>query len=150
MKLPPVSQIGFVVPDLQGALGSFSRLFGAFTVRRFENTGYEYRGKLCDCVVDVAFALSGALEIEVIQPVSGEGPHREFLAAGRSGLHHMQYRAEDIAPYVHWLEAQGYGCIWRRRSADLAVAYMTRDDDPVVVELVEPLVRARRTVGGEG
>jgi hypothetical protein len=32
----------------------------------------------------------------------------------------------------------------------LAVAYMTRDDDPVVVELVEPLVRARRTEGPEG
>jgi methylmalonyl-CoA/ethylmalonyl-CoA epimerase len=145
MKLPPISQLGFVVPDLQLALPSFTALYGEFTRHRYSNTGFWYRGDLCDCVVDVAFGRSGDLEIELIQPVSGEGPHREFLECGASGLHHLQHRAADIEPLVEWLRGRGYECIWRmgrRTSGD--VAYMVRDLDPFVIELVEPLARPER------
>jgi hypothetical protein len=119
MKLPPISQLGFVVPDLQLALPSFTALYGEFTRHRYSNTGFWYRGDLCDCVVDVA--------------------------CGASGLHHLQHRAADIEPLVEWLRGRGYECIWRmgrRTSGD--VAYMVRDFDPFVIELVEPLARPER------
>lgn len=144
LALPPIAQLGYVVPDLGSALAAFRPLYGEFTLARFENRGFDYRGRLCDCVVDVAFAMSGEVEIELIQPISGDGPHHEFLRAGRSGLHHLQHRADDIEPFVRDLARQGFDCIWRKRSVDFAIAYMTRADVSHVIELIEPLARAAR------
>lgn len=144
--LPSVSQIGFVVADLQSALGVFEPLFGPFTVKRFDNRGFEYRGRRADCVLDVAFGMTGPIELELLCPVSGEGPHRDFLAAGRTGMHHFQYRYVNIDSTVRRLESEGYERIWYKRlSGDCAVAYMERRDTPMILELVEPLERADRT-----
>jgi methylmalonyl-CoA/ethylmalonyl-CoA epimerase len=143
--LPPVSQVGFVVADLQSALGVFEPLFGSFTVKRFDNREFEYRGRRADCVLDVAFGMTGAIELELLCPVSGEGPHREFLGAGRAGMHHFQYRYVNIDGTVRRLESEGYERIWyKRSSADCAIAYMERADTPMILELVEPLERADR------
>jgi methylmalonyl-CoA/ethylmalonyl-CoA epimerase len=144
--LPSVSQIGFVVADLQSALGVFEPLFGPFTVKRFDNRDFEYRGRRTDCVLDVAFGMTGSIELELLCPVSGEGPHREFLAAGRVGVHHFQYRYVNIDATVARLESEGYERIWYKRlSDDCAVAYLERRDTPMILELVEPLDRADRT-----
>ena len=145
MPLPPIAQLGFVFPDLEAALAAFRPLYGDFVTGRFENEGYEYRGRICSCVVDVAFAMCGELEIELIQPISGQGPHQEFLDLGRSGLHHIQYRAHDIEPHVGALAAEGFDCIWRKRTEGFAIAYMVRPDVPHVIELIEPLARASRS-----
>lgn len=143
--LPPVSQVGFVVADLPSALGVFEPLFGPFTVKRFDNREFEYRGRRADCVLDVAFGMTGSIELELLCPVSGEGPHREFLAAGRAGMHHFQYRYRNIDATVAWLESEGYERIWYKRlSGDCAVAYMERRDTPMILELAEPLERADR------
>jgi methylmalonyl-CoA/ethylmalonyl-CoA epimerase len=143
--LPPVSQVGFVVPDLQATLRVFEPLFGSFTVKRFDNREFEYRGRRADCVLDVAFGMTGVIELELLCPVSGEGPHREFLAAGRAGMHHFQYRYVNIDQMVTRLESEGYERIWYKRvSSDCAVAYMERGDTPMILELVEPLERADR------
>jgi hypothetical protein len=146
MKLPPISQLGFVVSDLERELPRFRSLYGGdFLVQRFSNEGCWYRGAQCDCVIDAAFGMNGELELEVLQPIAGLGPHREFLESGRQGLHHLQYRVTNIDPYVDWLETEGYGCIWRMpRKGDAALAYMTRGDDPLVVELIAPVERPPR------
>ena len=146
MELPAISQIGFVVANLELELPRLRSLYGDFIVRRFTNEGFWYRDSLCDCVVDVAFGVSGDLELEILQPISGAGPHREFLEKGGHGLHHLQHRVQDIDPYVAWLGSQGYECIWRMpRRGDAAVAYMSRRNDPLIVELVEPLHRPPRS-----
>ena len=145
MNLPPVTQLGFVVADLARELPRFRAIYGNFTVGRFSNQGWWYRGEPCDCVVDAAFGMSGELELEVVQPISGQGPHREFLEQGGHGLHHLQYRAADIAPYVEWLQGQGYECIWRMpKTPGAALAYMVRADYPLVIELIAPVERPPR------
>ena len=54
----------------------------------------------------MAFGRSGPLEIELIQPVSGEGPHQEFLDAGNEGMHHVRFRVDDLDARVAELEAE--------------------------------------------
>ena len=144
IPLPPLAQIGFVVPSMDLAIASLSPLFGPFNRMRYVNVGYDFRGQLADSTVDVAFGFSGEIEIELIQPISGNGPHREFIESGKSGLHHFQYRFANIDETVERFLHCSYECIWHKReSADTAVAYMIRSDVPVAVELVEPLIRVR-------
>jgi len=144
--LPPLSQIGFVVPDMQAALAAFEPLYGPFVVERFENKNFDFRGRSADSVLDCAFGYTGAMEIELIHPVSGEGPHRAFLDSGRSGMHHLQYRFENLDDTVARLAKAGYERIWYKRpTPKVALAYMTHPAFPLVLELVEPKVRVPPT-----
>jgi hypothetical protein len=143
-----LAQIGFVVPDMDAALAAFQPLYGHFSRARYENQGCDYRGKPTDCTVDVAFGFSGDIEIEIIQPVSGDGPHREFIAAGKSGMHHLQYRFDNIDACVQRFLDHGFTRIWHKRyGAGVAVAYVSHPDFPLVIELVEPDDRAGRASG---
>jgi catechol 2,3-dioxygenase-like lactoylglutathione lyase family enzyme len=142
VDLPPLSQIGFVVPDMAAALAAFTPLYGPFQVERFENKDFDFRGRPADSVLECAFGYTGTMEIEIIQPISGDGPHRAFLESGRSGMHHLQYRFDNLDDAVARLRAAGYECIWSKRpSPTVALAYMSRPDFPLVLELVEPKVR---------
>lgn len=147
--LPPLAQIGFVVPDLTAALAAFTPLYGSFHTVRYENKDFDFRGSLADSTVDVAFGFTGTVEIELVQPISGRGPHQEFLDSGRSGMHHLQYRFANLDPTMERLKQAGFVCIWSKRSGAVsAIAYMASPNFPLVIELVEPLVRVRPKVSG--
>ena len=87
VKLPPVSQIGIVVKDMDKAIEYYSSTFGwgPFNVLDIELKEFTYKGEPGDCRLKVALARSGPVEIELIQVLEGETPHLEFLRekAGR-------------------------------------------------------------------
>ncbi|MCP4842950.1 MAG: hypothetical protein GY887_14575, partial [Halieaceae bacterium] len=81
---------------------------------------------------------SGDVEIELIEWVSGGCPHKEFLDAGREGMHHLRFIVENLETTAAQAEAFGYQTIWSKRYGDgLAVAYLERDNDPLVLEFFE-------------
>ena len=78
----------------------------------------------------MAFGRSGPLEIELIEPVSGRGPHQEFLDAGGEGVHHVRFRVEDLDGRLPELNAAGYETVWYHRFApEIAWAYLSVPDD---------------------
>ena len=136
--LPPVAQLGYVVRSIDASVALYEPLFGPF--RRMDGSvqGADYRGRLADCELRLAFAWSGSLEIELIEWVSGESPHREFLEKGREGMHHLQFRVEDCDAWVARLERLGYTRIWYKRwSPDTVFAYLERPGDPTLIELLQ-------------
>jgi hypothetical protein len=50
---------------------------------------WDYRGQPEMSSLKLAFAKSGDMEIELIEWVCGKTPHKEFLDAGREGMHPM-------------------------------------------------------------
>ena len=138
LELPPCDQVGFVVRDLDAALEAYTPLFGPFTTMDPGPMSYQYRGREEECDMRLAFGRSGELEIELIQWLRGGCPHKEFLDAGREGMHHLRFRIDDLDATVREAEAIGYRAIWRKRYGEgLAVAYMEREGDPLLVELFE-------------
>ena len=78
------------------------------------------------------------MEIELIEWVSGGCPHKEFLDAGREGMHHLRFIVDDLETQVEAALAVGYEAIWRKRFGEgLAVAYLERSGDPLVIEFFE-------------
>jgi len=142
-RLPPFDQICFVVPDMQAALDRYAPLFGPFTV--LENGPFESvcRGRKAMVEMIVAFGHSGNIEIELVQPISGPLPHREFLDAGHTGIQHLRYSVEDLHGWQRKLEALGYAEVWAGSypatpgTRAISWVYLQRADDPVLVELVE-------------
>ena len=136
--LPPVDQIGFVVPDMARAVELYEPLYGPFTTMSVPMTGVMYRGKSKDCHLDLAFGRSGDLEIELIAVASGDSPHKEFLDAGGNGMHHLRYKVKDHDAGVALLMERGFTPIWSQRlSEDLAFTYLEREGDPLILEIYQ-------------
>ncbi len=138
LDLGPMDQLGFVVRDLDAAIARYQPLFGPFTVMGATDLGWDYRGRPETSSLRIAFSTENALEIELIEWVAGETPHKEFLDAGHEGMHHLRFRVEDMDEAVQKAAQQGYLPIWRKQFAEgLAATYLEREGDPLILELFE-------------
>jgi len=138
LDLPPVNQVGFVVKDLKKALELYEPLFGPFVEMDAADMEWEYRGKPAMSSLKIAFAKSGDVEIELIEWVSGETPHKEFIDAGREGMHHLRFMVDKVEEKVKEAEVYGYREIWYKRfGAGLAASYLEREGDPLILEFFE-------------
>lgn len=138
LNLPDLNQVGFVVRDLEAALTLYGPIFGPFSTMNPGPMTYDYRGREEECEMRLAFGTSGDVEIELIEWVAGGCPHKEFLDAGREGMHHLRFIVENLETTAAQAEAFGYRTIWSKRYGDgLAVAYLERDNDPLVLEFFE-------------
>ena len=136
--LPRVAQIGYVVRDLDAAIALYDPLFGPFQRLDGSVEAAQYRGRLADCRLEIAFGWSGDVEIELIAWVSGDSPHREFIESGREGMHHLQFRVDDCDAWIAKLRPLGYEPIWYKRwSEDMTFAYLERRDDPTLIEFFQ-------------
>ena len=138
LNLPDLNQVGFVVRDLEQALALYEPLFGPFSRMDPGPMEYDYRGAQEECTMRLAFGSSGEVEIELIEWIAGGCPHKEFLDAGREGMHHLRFIVEDLDATVAEARLFGYEAIWGKRYGEgLAVAYMERAGDPLVIEFFE-------------
>jgi catechol 2,3-dioxygenase-like lactoylglutathione lyase family enzyme len=138
LNLPKLDQVGFVVRDLEQMLMLYEPLFGPFSRMEPGPMSYNYRGATEECTMRLAFGRSGDVEIELIEWVSGGCPHKEFLDAGREGMHHLRFIVDDLDTRVAAARAADYEVIWSTRFAEgLAVAYLERPGDPLVIEFFE-------------
>jgi catechol 2,3-dioxygenase-like lactoylglutathione lyase family enzyme len=138
LDLPDLDQVGFVVRDLERALALYEPVFGPFSQMDPGPMTYDYRGVQEECSMRLAFGKSGDVEIELIEWVSGGCPHKEFLDAGREGMHHLRFIVDHLESSVEAARSVGYNAIWGKRYGEgLAVAYLERSGDPLVIEFFE-------------
>jgi catechol 2,3-dioxygenase-like lactoylglutathione lyase family enzyme len=138
LNLPQMDQVGFVVRDLDEAVALYEPMFGPFSTMDVGPMTYNYRGAQEECDMRIAFGRSGDVEIELIQWLRGGCPHKEFIDAGREGMHHLRFRIDNLEEKVAEAEALGYRAVWGKRySDDMAVAYLERDGDALWLELFE-------------
>lgn len=139
LDLPPCCQVGFVYPKLEPAIELYKPLFGDFHVVEYGPTeGCYFRGKLTPYELRLAVAYSGPLEIELIEWVSGDTPHREFLERGGSGMHHLSFHVPDLDAVVARARPLGFEPIWYHAMSDeIKYTYLERKTDPVLIELTQ-------------
>jgi hypothetical protein len=133
-------QQAYVVADrdsaelaMQNALGC-----GEFVNLPPDDLEYNLRGKQVSCALALGFARSGNMQIELLQPVRGEGLHVEFLAANGPGLHHLGFIVDDLDAAVAVGDASGFSNIMGARFGSLRFCYLdTWDVLGLYVELVE-------------
>jgi methylmalonyl-CoA/ethylmalonyl-CoA epimerase len=139
LELPACCQVGFVVPDLGVAISLYEPLFGSFEIVEYGRIeGAFFRGQPAPYEIRMGIGYSGELELELIEWVSGDTPHKEFLDAGRSGMHHLSFTVDDLDAVVERGRRLGYQPIWyHAMSDDIKYAYLERADDPLLVELTQ-------------
>jgi len=129
-------QQAFVVQDMQAAQAACGALgCGAFVTLPASDLDYELRGATITSALEIAFARSGNVQIELIRPVRGGGIHGEFLATHGPGAHHLGFLVDDVDAEVG---ASAFPNIQGGQFGTLRFCYLdTWDAFGAYVELVE-------------
>ncbi len=99
-----VNQIGILVKDVDKVVESWSQLFGMGPWRVADVDHTAELGKLYK--LRIAHALIGPLDIELIQPVAGDTWQAEYIEKVGEGLHHLNFRVDDMDKVVSHLVAR--------------------------------------------
>jgi hypothetical protein len=133
-------QQAFVVADLDAAQHALRGSLGCSEFAQLPASDLEYdlRGRTVSCALAIGFARSGNVQVEVIQPVRGEGLHVEFLAGNGPGVHHLGYLVDDLDGTIALGEANGFPKLMGATFGRLRFCYLdTWDALGLYTELVE-------------
>lgn len=137
---PGLFQQAFVVDDLDAARDAMTRTLGCEVWASLPATSlhYRYRGRDVECSLALAFARSGNVQIELLQPVAGEGVHVEFLEQHGPGSHHLGFLVGDLDAERRVAASAGIDEAMAGEFGSLRFAYLdTFDALGVYLELVE-------------
>ncbi len=133
-------QQAFVVADLEQAQASMQATLGCgeFVNLPATDLDYDLRGRRVSCALDLGFARSGNVQIELIRPVRGEGLHVEFLAGNGPGAHHLGFLVDDLDAVVTTADAGGFPKLMGGQFGSLRFCYLdTWEALGLYTELVE-------------
>ena len=130
-------QQAFVVADLDAAESAMRSAMGCgeFVNLPASDLEYDLRGRRVTCAIELGFARSGNMQIELLRPVRGEGLHVEFLASNGPGAHHLGFLVDDLEAVV---AASEFSRVMGATFGSLTFCYLdTWDALGLYVELVE-------------
>jgi methylmalonyl-CoA epimerase len=131
MAVRGIHHLGVAVRDLDEAIETYGRLFGA---------ELEHRDTMADQGVEAAAVRVGGSRIELLAATGDDTPVGRFLAKRGPGMHHVAYEVDDLDAELAELEEQGVELIdreARRGLYGMRVAFVHPDAaDGVLAELV--------------
>jgi methylmalonyl-CoA/ethylmalonyl-CoA epimerase len=116
-----IHHLGVAVEDLDSALSTYERLFGA---------RLEHRETVDDQGVEAASLRIGSDRVELLAALGDDTPVGRFLAKRGPGMHHVAYEVDDVGAALEELNAEGAELIDespRRGLFGLEVAFVHPD-----------------------
>lgn len=129
LKSYDLDHIGFVVKDLEETLNHFKSYYNIsdFMVYDFSPTNaWSYGKKVGEYKLKIAMGAipESKSRIEIIQPVLGDGVHKDFVDGGNSGFHHICFSLDrDYDEWRSHFEGQGAEFIFESETEDDVIGY---------------------------
>jgi len=98
MAATGIHHLGVAVADLDEALDTYMRLFGA---------ELEHRDTVADQGVEAVSLRVGEGRVELLSALGPETPVGKFLAKRGPGMHHVAFEVEDVGAELDRLAADG-------------------------------------------
>jgi methylmalonyl-CoA epimerase len=121
VKSRGIHHLGVAVEDLDAALDTYQRFFGA---------RLEHRETVPEQGVEAAAVLVGDSRVELLSSLGDETPVGKFLANRGPGMHHVAFEVADVRQTIAELEHEGAELIDaepRRGLFGLEVAFVHPD-----------------------
>jgi methylmalonyl-CoA/ethylmalonyl-CoA epimerase len=93
-----IHHVGVAVENLEEALDTYERLFGA---------ELEHRATVPEQGVEAAAVLVGSGRVELLAPLGADTPVGRFLATRGEGMHHVAFEVGDIRAALESLRREG-------------------------------------------
>ena len=98
MQARGIHHVGIAVADLDEAVDTYQRLFGA---------ELEGRGQIAGQHVEAASLVLGASRVELVAPLDDDSTVARFLDRRGPGMHHVAYEVEDVQVALDRLAGEG-------------------------------------------
>src|SRR5437870_7558180 len=98
MEATGIHHLGVAVDDLDAALSTYERFFGA---------RLEHRATVPEQGVEAAAVLVGGARIELLAPLVEDSPVGRFLASRGPGMHHVAFEVADVHAALESLRREG-------------------------------------------
>jgi len=98
MAVRGIHHLGLAVEDLDEAISTYERLFGA---------ELEKRARQQEQGVEAAALRVGSGHVELLSALGGDTPVGRFLSHRGAGMHHVAYEVEDLPGELARLEGEG-------------------------------------------
>ena len=98
MEARGIHHLGVAVDDLDAAVTTYERLFGA---------RLEHRDTVSEQGVEAASMRVGESRVELLASLGEETPVGKFLSKRGPGMHHVAFEVEDLDTSLAELERQG-------------------------------------------
>ncbi len=135
-----VIQVGVVVRDVEKTVERLTALgIGPFQHMALPPDREEwFRDKRMYADFKIYGAMIGDVQIELIQPLEGDSPHKEFLETRGEGIQHIACAVEDVQEEVDKLTKQDVEVLLRAKfPGGGGVAYCDLGAGNIIVELIE-------------
>jgi hypothetical protein len=143
-----IDQLGYVYKDIKKQAKILEDKLNLPKFAFLENrpTPYLYRGKETTIQTIIGFSRSLNVQIELIQHIRGDCIFKEFIDAGKEGLHHFGVYVEDVDALVKKYKDKGYEIVHQGLTAGVQkVAYIdTYDQLGVYIEFQQTMKRRKK------
>jgi methylmalonyl-CoA/ethylmalonyl-CoA epimerase len=135
-----VIQVGVVVKDVEKTVERLTVIgIGPFQQMVLPPERKEwFRGEPMYADFKIYGAMIGDIQIELIQPLSGDSPHMEFLKTKGEGIQHIACAVPDVREAVDKLAEKDVDVLMRAKfPGGGGVAYMDLGTGNILVELIQ-------------
>jgi len=113
VKVSQLNQVAIVVKDLQKVMENYWNILGIgpWDIYSWEAPlvyNRKYHGKPAWAKEKIALTQVGAVELELCQPVDGDSIYQDFLMEYGEGLHHMNFKVDDVDEIAEILAKEGF------------------------------------------
>jgi catechol 2,3-dioxygenase-like lactoylglutathione lyase family enzyme len=136
---PGQFQQAWVVHDIDRAEAAMRDALGCdeFVKIRMDEE-WVLRGETVRCGLALAFARSGNMQIELMQPLHGDSVQGEFLARHGPGPHHFGFLVDDLDAAARACELDGARVVMTGAMGNVRIAFLdTVDALGFYLELIE-------------
>ena len=143
-SIPKINQVAMVVRDLDATMRTYWEHFGIGPWRILEFNAQTvremtYRGKVQPYAMRIALAMSGDLQLEIIESIQGPNIYEDHLRDHGAVLHHFGIVVPDVRAAMRQMDALGYTMIQSGlgTGADGEGGYAYYDTEGQIAALIE-------------
>ena len=140
LHLPSMSQIGIVVKDLNKTMEYYDKVLGLgpFVEPEITYSDTQYRGNPAKFFFRMGFCSLGAIEMELIEPVTAPTIYHDFLQEKGEGIHHIGFDVKDMDEKIKLSKELGIDILQTGRTPAGGFAYLnTEKIGGVIFELIQ-------------
>jgi len=142
-----IFQLGYVYRDIEKQAKILEEVWRMpkFTFLEENTNEVIYRGEKSTYTTRIAFSRYFGKQIELIEWISGEGIHKEFIDNGNEGFQHISCMVEGLDDYIDSFNKEGIEAVFIGSIGKQYFAYFdTEETLGFIVELQETKKRKKR------